>query len=194
MFGDPVKNPMGWEQVDLDDGIDLINGRAFKPREWSKVGVPIIRIQNFQNKAAPFNYYDGEFEERHAVKSGDLLFSWSGQLVSFGVFIWDGPAGVLNQHIFNVKPLIPYELEFVQQTLRGIIEVAKIKFHGIEMKHLTKTDLSGYRLLYPSLPLQQKFARVVQQFERLRAQQREHERQAEHLFQTLLQRAFRGEV
>jgi len=29
-----------------------------------------------------------------------------------------------------------------------------------------------------------------QQFERLRAQQREAERQAEHLFQTLLHRAF----
>ena len=31
-------------------------------------------------------------------------------------------------------------------------------------------------------------------FERLRAQQDEAERQAEHLFQTLLQRAFRGEL
>jgi len=34
------------------------------------------------------------------------------------------------------------------------------------------------------------FARIVQQFERLRAQQREAERQAEHLFQTLLHGAF----
>ena len=50
------------------------------------------------------------------------------------------------------------------------------------------------RVPVPPLPLQQKFARVVQQFERLRAQQREAERQAEHLFQTLLQRAFRGGV
>ena len=46
----------------------------------------------------------------------------------------------------------------------------------------------------PPLALQEKFARVVQQFERLRAQQREAERQAEHLFQTLLYRAFSGKV
>jgi len=38
------------------------------------------------------------------------------------------------------------------------------------------------------------FAHIVHKFERLRAQQREAERQAEHLFQTLLQRAFRGEL
>jgi type I restriction enzyme S subunit len=35
---------------------------------------------------------------------------------------------------------------------------------------------------------------IVLKCERLRAQQREAERQAEHLFQTLLHRTFRGEV
>ena len=35
---------------------------------------------------------------------------------------------------------------------------------------------------------------TIYKFERLRAQQREAERQAEHLFQTLLHRAFRGEL
>jgi hypothetical protein len=35
---------------------------------------------------------------------------------------------------------------------------------------------------------------IVRRFERLQAQQREAERQAEHLFQTLLQRAFNGEL
>ena len=35
---------------------------------------------------------------------------------------------------------------------------------------------------------------IVQRLECLQAQQREAERQAEHLFQTLLYRAFRGEL
>ena len=35
---------------------------------------------------------------------------------------------------------------------------------------------------------------IVHRFERLRAQQREAERQSEHLFQTLLHRAFQGEL
>jgi len=47
-------------------------------------------------------------------------------------------------------------------------------------------------LLIPvrAFPLQQEFADIVRRFERLRTQQREAERQAEHLFQTLLHRAF----
>jgi type I restriction enzyme, S subunit len=45
-----------------------------------------------------------------------------------------------------------------------------------------------------SLSMQEEFASVVQTFDRLRTQQREAKRQAEHLFQTLLHRAFRGEL
>jgi hypothetical protein len=57
--------------------------------------------------------------------------------------------------------------------------------------------LRGKRGLETPLPwpiLQQQFAQIVQKYERLRAQQREAERQAEHLFQTLLHRAFHGEL
>jgi len=48
----------------------------------------------------------------------------------------------------------------------------------------------------PDVPLsdQKKFVRVVEGFRHLRAQQREALRQAEHLFQGLLQSAFRGEL
>jgi hypothetical protein len=44
----------------------------------------------------------------------------------------------------------------------------------------------------PPLPLQHKFAAVVERVERLRAVQREALRQAEHLFTSLLDRALSG--
>ena len=44
------------------------------------------------------------------------------------------------------------------------------------------------------LPVQQKFAALVERVERLRAVQREALRQAEHLFASLLHRAFSGEL
>lgn len=59
---------------------------------------------------------------------------------------------------------------------------------------ISQGRLEKVRILVPPPPLQQKFAAIVRSFERLRAQQREAERQTEHLFQTLLHRAFREEV
>ena len=59
---------------------------------------------------------------------------------------------------------------------------------SIEPKELT-VDIP-----LPPLALQQEFTRIVHKFQRLHTQQPEAERQAEHLFQTLLHRTFRGEV
>jgi type I restriction enzyme S subunit len=61
---------------------------------------------------------------------------------------------------------------------------------GANTEGLTLPMLNELLVPDVSLPLQQKFADIVRRFERLRAQQREAERQAEHLFQTLLHRAF----
>jgi type I restriction enzyme S subunit len=59
---------------------------------------------------------------------------------------------------------------------------------------INQNGLSSIEVIKPPLPLQEKFAQIVQKFERLRTQQREAERQAEHLFQIILHRAFRGEL
>ncbi|MBL7064121.1 MAG: restriction endonuclease subunit S, partial [Anaerolineae bacterium] len=82
--------------------------------------------------------------------------------------------------------------------LYGLFRVAKPlvqRSTTLGMKRIiTKSKFEKLVLIKPPLPLQQEFAHIVHKFERLRAQQREAERQAEHLFQTLLHRAFRGEL
>jgi type I restriction enzyme S subunit len=52
--------------------------------------------------------------------------------------------------------------------------------------------LREFRVITPPLALQQKFAALVERVECLRAVQREALRQAEHLFVSLLRRAFSG--
>lgn len=70
--------PGGWVQAEIGTLCNLINGRAFKPKEWTNVGLPIIRIQNLNKPNAQFNYFSGLLAEKHLVKKGDLLFAWSG--------------------------------------------------------------------------------------------------------------------
>ena len=83
--------PQHWATIPIGDICELINGRAFKPSEWSETGLPIVRIQNLNKATATFNYFDGPIEDRHSVKDGDLLFAWSGTPgTSFGAHLWDG--------------------------------------------------------------------------------------------------------
>ena len=60
---------------------------------------------------------------------------------------------------------------------------------GLNMEIIKNLDVS-----LPPVVKQQRFATIVQHYERLRLQQREAERQAELLFQGLLQQAFDGEL
>lgn len=57
---------------------------------------------------------------------------------------------------------------------------------------INQEDVGSLRIPLPPLAQQRAFAAIVAQHERLRATQRESLRQAEHLFQTLLHRAFAG--
>ncbi len=41
--------PQGWCILTVGEVADYINGRAFKPSEWEKHGLPIIRIQNLND-------------------------------------------------------------------------------------------------------------------------------------------------
>jgi len=194
MFGDQEINPNHWPRVKVQDAVDLINGRAFKPTEWSKSGLPIIRIQNLKDSTAEFNHYDGQFELKHRVKKGALLISWAGQLVSFGVHIWDGPEGVLNQHIFKVEPKLPFEIPFLQHALSHVVEAAKSHFQGSEMKHLTRGTLDEAEVLSPPLPLQEEFTQRVTEIRKLEGAQAASRRRLEALSKSLLHCAFQGEL
>ena len=112
------------------------NGYAFKPAQYSQEGRQIIRIQDLTGNAYESNRFDGELPERHHVKQGDVLISWS---ASLGVFVWYGEDAFLNQHIFKVvfdkaDVSVPF---FVHQA-RYVIGKAGHLAHGSTMTHLTK--------------------------------------------------------
>ena len=67
--------PKGWIKVSLAEIATYINGRAFKPKEWSKEGLPIIRIQNLNREISEFNFCNFAVDEKYYVNKGDLLFA-----------------------------------------------------------------------------------------------------------------------
>lgn len=69
--------PNDWKINTISQSMKLINGYGFKPSEWCSEGWPIIRIQNLNDIDAPYNYFNGNIDERYYVDYGDLLFAWS---------------------------------------------------------------------------------------------------------------------
>lgn len=151
-----------WKVRTIGEMFSLINGCAFKPEDWQTSGTPIIRIQNLNDPSAEFNYSQEPVPERNRVEPGDLLFAWSGTLgSSFGARIWNGPAGVLNQHIFKV--LVDEQqikLPFAFLVLARVEEEIARRTHGFKASfvHVKKSDLVKVETLLPSPREQQRIA------------------------------------
>jgi type I restriction enzyme S subunit len=190
MFGLGAKGRDEWPIKKVKDTVNLINGRAFGPNDWGQEGLPIIRIQNLKDPRAPFNYFSGTAEKKFHVSPGDILVSWAGQLVSFGVYLWKGPAGVLNQHIFRVEPKMEFTNEFLCEALSHIVESAKTNFQGSEMKHLTKGTLDESRFRYPPMSLQKEFSQRVAAIRSLEKDQATSRQRLDDLSVSLLQESF----
>jgi type I restriction enzyme, S subunit len=124
----------------------LVNGRAFKPSDWTKDGLRIIRIQNLNNESAPFNLYDGAYEPKHKVGDGDVLLSWSGTPgTSFGCFVWNRGEALLNQHIFlvHVNEEIYDKDYFVFAVNSELAEMIHQAHGAVGLRHITKGRLEA---------------------------------------------------
>lgn len=165
------KNTGNWEVRTIGDIFHLINGYAFKPEDWKPSGTPIIRIQNLNDPSAEFNYSQAPVPERNRIESGDLLFAWSGTLgSSFGARVWNGPSGVLNQHIFKVlmneqQITLPFSLLVLSRVEEDIAKQA----HGFKASfvHVKKSDLVKVDLPLPPLPEQKRIASCLSSLDAL---------------------------
>lgn len=145
--------PNGWAMTTIGQLAQFVNGKAFNLNDWKTKGVPIIRIQNLNNKSATFNYIDetNYVEERFKVEQNDLLFAWSGTPgTSFGAHIWSGPRAYLNQHIFKVIPFSGIDKNFLFFTLNYLVNDFIAKSQGTAgLAHITKKELESTACVLP---------------------------------------------
>jgi len=155
--------PKGWSLLQVSDICKLQNGNSFKPHEWDTQGLPIIRIQNL-NGSDKYNYFSGVPQDKWFVEPGQLLFSWAGTKgVSFGPFIWNGPKGVLNQHIYKVFANENTHGHWLYLALLHITQKIEARAHGFKstLLHVQKKDIDNQFVLTPPVAEQKKIAQIL---------------------------------
>jgi type I restriction enzyme S subunit len=144
----------------------FVNGRAFKPSEWETEGLPIIRIQNLTGSSQVVNYFSGEYDQKHLIKKGDILISWS---ASLGVYRWEGKDSLLNQHIFKVVTkdhLV--DKDYFYFSASSVIDDMLSQVHGTTMRHITKEPFESTEIPLPPLDEQKRIAAILSKADRLR--------------------------
>ncbi|MBV9872116.1 MAG: hypothetical protein JO214_15985 [Frankiaceae bacterium] len=123
----------------------FVNGTNYDPGQLATDGTPIIRISNIS-------------DPKSTVRPGDLLVSWS---ASFKSTIWQGPTGVLNQHIFKVTEHPPNGRAYIRHAIEAVFDEMQRKVVGIGMMHLRRSDFIGHEVPVPDPETQQLVGRFL---------------------------------
>lgn len=132
----------------LDDRIDFVNGLAmqnFRPQE-SEVGIPVIKIRELTQSYCDENseFCSPSIDDSHIIRSGDLVFSWSGSLQA--AFWTAGTAG-LNQHLFKVESSSYPKWFIYKWVLFHLLNFQRIAENkGTTFGHIKREDLHAARI------------------------------------------------
>lgn len=205
MFGNPVRNPMGWEQGTLGDVITSTKDGPHVSPDYVSEGIPFLSTRNIRPGEIiweDLKLVSREEAEKHwqrrecKPERGDILYTKGGTTGLAKAVDFDREIAIW-VHIAVLKlkknQVVPIWLENMLNTEYCYRQSQELTF-GIVNRDLGLNRMPRIKLYIPPLSLQRKFAEVAQKYARLRSQQREAARQAEHLFQTLLNKAFVGEL
>ena len=209
MFGDLVTNPMAWECKSLQSLTSKI-GSGSTPRggkeAYFEEGISLIRS---------LNIHDNEFlmknlafiDDKQAdelsnvtVEEKDVLLNITGASVCRCAIV---PTEILparvNQHVSILRCdtglANPYYLLYLiisAQFKQKLMNIAGA--NGATREALTKSQLSELAILTPPISLQNQFAERIQVIEAQKQQAQRSLEKSEALFNSLLQRAFTGEL
>ena len=206
MFGENTKKPSA--RVRLEQIAEVVSGVA-KGRKFNgrlPVEVPYLRVANVQaghldlSEIKTIEALPEEVEEL-ALRRGDVLLTEGGDFDKLGrgaMLEQDLPNCIHQNHVFRVR---------VEQSKLNPIYFAKFLLTGeargyflgcakrtTNLASINMTQLRALPVLLPPLPLQKEFAARVSEIRAMQAEQAASRCRLEHLFQSLLHRAFQGEL
>jgi type I restriction enzyme S subunit len=207
MFGDPVKNPKGWEVEKIKNISSLVTSGSTPlggNSNYVSNGVLFIRSQNVLMNRVDYSDITFINQSMHVkmlrtwVKKNDVLFNITGASIGrVAYFQGEDDSANVNQHVCIVRPIkekinhvfLSYLISSKQFQLRIISQNA-----GATRQAFNFEQVKNFDILLPPLLLQQKFATLVEKTEALKEKQKESEKELENLFNSLMQKAFVGEL
>jgi type I restriction enzyme S subunit len=203
MFGDPVTNPKGWEVKPLSEVCLKITDGTHQGPKFIDEGVPFLLVSNIVNNQINFDVKKHISEEEYkvltrttAIEKGDILYTSVG---SYGnpAIVLDSRKFCFQRHIAHLKPNHSViNVVFLHSMMSSPLVKRQADRYaiGVAQKTLNLKAIKAFIIFLPSLNLQNNFAERVQVIEAQKAQAEASLTKADNLFNSLLQKAFKGEL
>ena len=201
LFGDPIKNSNEFPISRLENLIEPdrpITYGILMPGPDVLNGVPYIRVTDIQDGQivnVGIRRTTKEIDQaykRSRLKSGDLLLTIRGQVGRLAIVRSRLNGANITQDTARLAPTDRVSAYYLMGCLgaAGMQHRMADLTRGAAVQGINLGDIKELPIPVPPLALQAKFALLVVRTARLRLELRESLRQVDHLFQSLLDRAF----
>ena len=199
MFGDPVTNPKGFEKSALGSCIEKVNkiGKSYSKDNIQYLDIGSIdNIRNITTETTFFNTIERPSRAQQILLSGDIIFSTvRPNLKNIAINFIDGRIGSTGFFICRTNSDIIINFFLFRLLLTDTVTEYFVGItSGANYPAINSSDIKKFQVIIPPLELQNQFAERVQAIEAQKAQAEASLAQAEDLFNSLLQRAFKGEL
>jgi type I restriction enzyme S subunit len=202
MFGDPVKNPMGWEIEKLVN-LSINNGEygsSASAIKYNNKKPRYIRITDITNEGClkSDKKSPSSVDVKYLLNKGDIVFARSGATVGKTyLHNLDNAnfqfAGYLIRFIPNKKLVNPIFLfYFTKSNYYNTWLNSKQKV--VAQPNINAKEYGSLDIFLPTITLQNKFADIVEKIENIKTQQNKKLLQLQDLHNSLMQKAFKGEI
>lgn len=208
MFGDTMVNPKGYSIAYLEDLADIVSGitKGRKVNGKQLKEVPYMRVANVKDGYIDWSEIKtieatNEEIQRYCLFEGDVLMTEGGDpdKLGRGAILYNPPENCIHQnHIFRVrlnkeKMNSVFFSEYLKHPFvkRYFLKCGKqtTGIASINMSQLKKSPV-----LVPPIKIQNQFAVFVNQVDKLKFEMQEGLVQLEDNFNSLIQKAFKGEL
>ena len=197
MFGEPKSNPKKWPMIQFAKLGKIKKDVVANDQIFS--GCACVGLEHIESQTGELLGWD-KFDE--SIRSNKFKFSKDqvlyGKLRPYlnkvslpyidGVCSTDIlPISAINQ-VSN-----RYFIAYLMRT-KYFVSLASSKSTGANLPRVNPSQIEKFMVYKPPFKRQQKFADLVQKVEKLKEKQKQSETQLQNLFNSLMQRAFRGEL
>ena len=200
MFGDPVTNPKGWEKAPMGKLMTIVRGGSPRPIDkylggeypWIKIGDATKGDDIYLNRTKQSIIEDGLSKTRLLPK-GSLIFANCGVSLGFARII--NIEGCIHDGWLAFSNLDPKISKlFLLKALNNITRYFRETAPDGTQPNLNSGIMKSFEIILPPLELQNKFEVSLKELTKQKSQAQTSLAQAEDLFNSLLQRAFNGEL
>ena len=202
MFGDPIQNPKGFNKKAIGKEFEIKTGATPSRKDetyWDNGTIPWVKTTELKEVVI----YDTDecitelgFNNSsvNLLPKNTLLIAMYGQGKTRGMTGKLGIEATTNQACAALLPTDKNNQDFIWIQLRCLYEELRNLGRGGNQPNLNTNLIKSFEILFPPIELQNQFAEIVASIQKQKELLNESLVELENNFNSLMQRAFKGEL